>query len=233
MIKSYGFVTRTRDEVVRLALEAANDKDNAYKLGAGARDPRQADPYSNRLYGGRRAVDCSGFVCHTLGFDKFLGYEVPFDAQESDEVWVYTDTIQQDALLRDGYFPRKGFPRLFRLLTPSEEVLPGDVLVYDSYYPNGGERVPGHCGIITRVLPRFVRSKLIYRRGVVDSYNRPIVDVAHPDNWFNQLEVAHATPSHRTKYGNVVAITNAKAWRPVSREGKIDGGYIVRYVGLA
>jgi hypothetical protein len=40
-------------------------------------------------------------------------------------------------------------------------------------------------------------------------------------DWYDRLVVAHATPSHRQKYGNVVAVTNARAWR--------KRGYIVRY----
>lgn len=231
-IKSYGISEITRAGAVSRAVQAASDRGYAYKLGAGARNPEAPDCYSTKTYGGRRAVDCSGYISWCLGFDKFVGYSVPIGPREEDEVWVYTDTIQQDAILTNGYFPRHGFSRKFRLLRPGETVLPGDVVVYDSRYPSGGERIPGHCGIITEVGAGFVRGRTVWHKDKKDSYGRPVLNAAHKDNWFNNLKIAHATPSHRTKYGNVVAITNAYAWRPVYREGKSDGGYIVRYVGF-
>jgi hypothetical protein len=88
---------------------------------------------------------------------------------------------------------------MFDLVAKTEDVLPGDLLVYGSVYKNG-ERTPGHVGLITAV-------KTGFKRGAED--------------WHLFVRVAHSTPKHRTKYGNCVAVTDARIWR--------KKGYIVRY----
>lgn len=107
--------------------------------------------------------------------------------------------VYTDSIQKDGINSRNDF----RLVRKTESVLPGDLLVYAGTTVNG-ERKPGHVGMIVKVGPLF-------RRGEA--------------GWHKHLSVAHATPSHRRKYGNVVAVTDAVIWR--------KKGYIVRYTGFA
>jgi len=153
------------------------------------------DPRSLTPYDAKFRVDCSGFVSWTLGFDRFQVFTGIFGAPE--EWWWSTDGIWQDASPYDFWGPR-----WFRKVTKAEPVLPGDVLVYPDSRVNGVNK-QGHTGPIVEVLPGFKRGKA---------------------GWHEHLRVAHATPSHRLKYGNVVAVTNAKAWA--------KKGYIVRYTGF-
>jgi hypothetical protein len=199
-LKSNGRVELTRTEAVERAVACSKDKGNYYGLGRGGRNPKADRPYDSK---GR--VDCSGFVSWSLGFDRLqifddTNYEVGSGekiVKVQREHWWSTDGIFESAegLSRPGL-------NWFRKVAKNEPVLPGDVLVYPDYKLNGVNK-QGHTGIITDVLLRF-------KRGAAD--------------WYDKLVVAHATPSHRLKYGNVVAVTNARAWR--------KKGYIVRYTGF-
>jgi len=152
-------------------------------------------PKDDQPYDKKDRVDCSGFVSWVLGFDRLQVFAGVFGAPE--EWWWSTDGIWQDATPDDF----RG-PRWFRKVVKTEPVLPGDVLVYPDYVLNGVTK-QGHTGVIVEVLPGFKRGKA---------------------GWHEHLRVAHATPSHRLKYGNVVAVTNAKAWA--------KKGYLVRYTGF-
>lgn len=177
-MKSNGVIEITRDQAVARALLASKDAGYGYKLGSGGRNPAAARPYSSKGF-----VDCSGFVAWALGYDRWLG----------GDDWVNTDSILADSRGSNVGFLRPG----------TDEILPGDLLVYGSVYTNG-ERKPGHVGLITAVSKDFVRGSL---------------------GWWRNLTVAHATPRHRLRYGNVVALTDAVAWR--------KRGYLVRYLGFA
>lgn len=122
-----------------------------------------------------------------------LGYDRYQDTQGFLGDWVNTDWILNDALEPDGH-------EMFELVADTEKVLPGDLLVRSGKNVNG-EWKHGHVGIITRVRDGFQRQQRY---------------------WYKHLLVAHASPSHRRKYGNVVAETDATAWAKV--------GYIVRYL---
>lgn len=204
MIKSNGKIELTRDEAVTRAYKATEDDGFYYKLGSGGRDPRALRPYTvNADPAKANRVDCSGLVAWVLGYDRFRGYRGGADA---GEVWVYTDSIEADGRFKDKphVSAQHGVEDLFRLVGKDERVLPGDILVYAGKTVNG-ERKPGHTGVIVDVRPAFLVS-----RGTAD--------------WYKHVKVAHATPSHRKKYGNVVAITDARIWR--------TKGYIVRYTGF-
>ena len=190
-MKSNGRVELTRTEAVERAVACSKDKDNYYGLGRGGRKPSAERPYDSK---GR--VDCSGFVSWALGFDR---YQTDFG--DDDGWWWSTDGIYEDATIGAKYHGGH-FPCWFKVLPPTEEVQPGDVLVYPDYKLNGVNK-QGHTGVIVAVEDRF-------KRGA--------------PGWHTKLRVAHATPSHRLKYGNVVAITDAKAWA--------KKGWIVRYTGF-
>lgn len=191
LLKSNGRVELTRTEAVVRALVCTKDKDNCYGLGRGGRNPKAERPYDSK---GR--VDCSGFVTWVLGFDRL---QIDTDCGDmgdqisQHEVWYSTDGIYDDARGVAGQHMN------WFGIAPATAVLPGDVLVYPDYVLNGVNK-QGHTGVIVEVLPGFKRGKA---------------------GWHEHLRVAHATPSHRLKYGNVVAVTNAKAWA--------KKGYIVRY----
>lgn len=57
-----------------------------YGLGKGGRRPRDGTPFDSE---GR--CDCSGFVCHCLGIDRF-----------EDGVWWNTDSIRRDGKIAGG-----------------------------------------------------------------------------------------------------------------------------------
>jgi hypothetical protein len=155
------------------------------------------NPKADRPYDSKGRVDCSGFVSWALGFDRLQVFE---DYKGPFEYWWSTDGIFDDANTR-GHGDH--VPHWFDVLPVTSPVLAGDILVYPDYKINGVNK-QGHTGIITDVL-------LGFKRGAVD--------------WYDKLVVAHATPSHRLKYGNVVAVTNARAWR--------KKGYIVRFTQFA
>jgi hypothetical protein len=197
VIRSNGRVELTRAQAVQRALDCVSDKDHYYRLGSGGRNPKADRPYDSK---GR--VDCSGFVSWALGFDRyqhFIGiYGVP------EDWWWSTDGLYDDATDRGQLDDDQRYgPGWFRMVAKTEPVLPGDVLVYPDYKLNGVNK-QGHTGLIVEVLPGFKRGKA---------------------GWHERLLVAHATPSHRLKYGNVVAVTNARAWR--------KKGYIVRFTQFA
>jgi hypothetical protein len=152
-------------------------------------------PTADRPYDSEGRVDCSGFVSWTLGFDR---YQTDFG--DDDGWWWSTDGIYEDATI-GSTFHGGHFPCWF--VVDRSSVLPGDVLVYPDYKLNGATK-QGHTGLIVEVLPGFKRGKA---------------------GWHEHLLVAHATPSHRLKYGNVAAKTNARAWR--------KRGYLVRFTQFA
>jgi hypothetical protein len=197
VLKSNGRVELTRTEAVERAVACSKDKGSFYGLGRGGRDPKARRPYDSK---GR--VDCSGFVSWALGFDRyqhFIGiYGVP------EDWWWSTDGLYDDATDRGQLDDDQRYgPGWFRMVAKTEPVQPGDVLVYPDYKLNGVNK-QGHTGLIVDVLPGFKRGKV---------------------GWHEHLLVAHATPSHRLKYGNVVAVTNARAWR--------KRGYLVRFTQFA
>lgn len=196
MIKSNGVKSVTREEAVARALLASKHKGYGYKLGSGGRNPFAEVPYSKAGF-----VDCSGFTAWACGYDRLQNIDDRDYGWE--EHWWNTDSILFEALDDAGEDRMPDSERWFRCVEKTEDVLPGDILVYASTWKND-ERTPGHVGMIVHVSAEF-------QRGAA--------------GWFGELTVAHSTPKHRLKYGNCVALTDARAWR--------KSGYIVRYLKFA
>lgn len=205
-LKSNGVVSLTREEVLKRAAVARADDNKYYGLGRGGRKPSEARPYDAK---GR--VDCSGAVCWFLGIDRLqifkqTEYEVGSGGaiQKWDvDFWWSTDSIYHDALWQKRM--RVGW---FDLVSPHDGIVPGDLLVYPDYRVNGQTR-QGHVAMVNRLLPGFKRGQ--------------------PD-WWKYVLITHATPSHRSKYGNVIAETNAHAFRARKlADGQTIGGTFVRY----
>lgn len=196
-MKSNGVIELTRGQAVARAILCSKDMGYFYGLGRGGRDPKAGRPYDSK---GR--VDCTGFGAWFHGFDRLEVLEgADYEIGSGGPVTVTDRDIwwNTDSILADALGPK----RRFELVPKDEPVRPGDALVYGSTYENG-ERRPGHYGCIVGVEPGFIRG---------GKY------------WYLHMDVAHATPSHRLKHGNVVAITDARIWS--------KKGYIVRYKGWA
>lgn len=211
MIKTYGRLSLTAsDAVARASSICKKVKDGAaayYKLGTGGRNPGVNSPL-NAL----GQADCSGFVAWACGYDRFQGYH------GSRERWVNTDAILYAAYpeaVEDGFENEAALDPdtsgngkmvgMFRRIGKQDPIKPGDILVYGSTRV-GGERRPGHTGIIVDVHDDFVRGG---------------------DLWWTNLGVAHCAPSNSRKLGSghAIAVTSAAAWR--------KKGYIVRPVFYA
>lgn len=203
MIKSYGRLSLTAEQAATRAAgkvrEVKAGLNAYYKLGTGGRNPN-AGPL-NTL----GQADCSGFVAWACGYDRFQGYH------GSQERWVNTDAILYAAYpsaVDDGFETEAGMDvgpdgkmiGMFRRIGKHDAIKPGDILVYGSVML-GGERRPGHTGIIVSVHSDFVRGG---------------------DMWWNHLDVAHCSPSNSRKFGvgHAIFTTNAAIWR--------KKGYIVR-----
>jgi hypothetical protein len=154
-----------------------------YKLGGGAifTAPNCVSPQKNQF---PDTCDCSGLVAYV-----FLYRRGPWNT---------------DAIVRDALGPKKRF----RKIEMGETVRPSDIIVKPGPDKNGdGQRdSPGHIGIITGVLPTFVRGA--------------------PDYW-KHLLVTHSSgakqntidPQTGKRYGTVRQ-TEAYSWK--------TSGYLVR-----
>ncbi|MDQ3153612.1 MAG: hypothetical protein M3R63_18500 [Actinomycetota bacterium] len=175
-----GFAPIHHDQVADIAL--AQRGLGTYKLGGGAiyTAPDAFDDAHNQFPG---FCDCSGLLA-------FTGYR--------------RGPWNTDAIVRDATSLRKRF----RLVAPGEAVRRGDFLVKAGPDKDGDGRrdYPGHCGVITGVLPEFVRGS---------------------KDWYEDLEVTHCSgalqnridPATGKRYG-AVRTTNAAIWKLA--------GYIIR-----
>lgn len=176
-----GFDPLAHAELADLAL--AQRGIGTYKLGGGAVFTA-ADAFGEERNPFPGHCDCSGLLA--------------FAGRYRRGPW------NTDAIVADATGPRKRF----RLVTRGEEVRRGDFLVKAGPDKDGdGHRdYPGHCGVITRVLPEFVRGS---------------------KDWYEDLEVTHCSgalqnrtdPATGQRYG-AVRTTNAAIWKLA--------GYIIR-----
>ena len=176
-----GFHPISADEVADLAL--AQRGLGTYQLGAGARftAPNAFADEGNQF---PDHCDCSGLLSYCGRYRRG-----PYN----------TDAIVADALHIGGRF---------RLVERDEPVRRGDFIVKPGPDKDGdGHRdAPGHCGIITKVLPEFVRGSR---------------------DWYEDLEVTHCggslqnriNPETMKRFG-AVRTTNAAIWRL--------SGYLIR-----
>ena len=108
-----------------------------YVLGKGGRDPLAASPYDDD---GR--ADCSAFVAHCLGWDR---YQPRLNFYAAHGGWISTRSMEADA--------RAHGPGILEMI-PEADALPGDVIVYGTKWIRVGARKRkriGHCGIVSRV----------------------------------------------------------------------------------
>lgn len=176
-----GFEPIHHDQAADIAL--AQRGLGTYKLGGGAvyTAPNAFDDDRNQFPG---FCDCSGL----------LGYAGRYKR----------GPYNTDAIVRDA----TGKRIRFRLVEKDERVRRGDFLVKAGPDKDGdGHRdYPGHCGVITGVLPEFVRGS---------------------KDWYEDLEVTHCSgalqnridPATGKRYG-AVRTTNAAIWKLA--------GYIIR-----
>ena len=140
-----------------------------YELGTGGRKPTNATPFSASRRGqpGNVWSDCSGFVAWALGYDRVqnLGLDT--------EVWYSCEEIIEDARNRGDMFDLVG-----------GEVKVGDIIVYG---PKGKMKW-GHIGVVTKILPGFVRFS---------------------DDGWKYLEITHCSTGNG---GVAVRTSNAKLW---------------------
>lgn len=183
------WLPQSRDEMVSRAY--AQRGLGWYKLGGGAiftaatAFDAERNQYPN-------ACDCSGLVSFVFRYRR--------------------SSWNTDAITKDARYAKTRF----RLLAKDEAVVPSDIIVRPGPDQNGdGQRdSPGHVGIVTRVLPGFVRGA--------------------PD-WWKHLEVTHCSgrlqntidtinddpfsPKTGKRYG-AVRSTDASVWK--------SSGYLVR-----
>lgn len=177
----HGFRPLRADEVADLAL--AQRGLGTYRLGGGAiytaADAFAAD--GNQFPG---HCDCSGLLAYCARYRR--------------------GKYNTDAIVADATLSR----RRFRLVDRGEAVRRGDLIVKPGPDRDGdGHRdAPGHCGVVTRVLPEFVRGSR---------------------DWYEDLEITHCggslqdriDPSTGARYG-AVRTTSAAIWRL--------SGYLIR-----
>lgn len=141
-----------------------------YKLGASGNFPNATSPFDSKGY-----ADCSAFIAWVLKYSR---------KQDGDfglTQWWNTDMVLGDAMSSQ---------KVFRVVAAHEQVIPSDVLVYESEYING-ERKPGHIGLITYIKSKFVRGG---------------------KEWWNHLDVIHCAPRRGLTPG-AVRLSSALPWR--------------------
>lgn len=184
MMTSYPTKPLARGNAVLRALGVTSGR--VHWTPAGGRNPEAPVPWDSNGH-----LDCSGFVAWCLGYDRY---------REVDDTWLNTTEILAEAQSEGA--PARDY---FRFVGKDERVLPGDVLVYGWK----GDTM-GHTGVITDVLPGFVRGRWI-----------PLME------WWRNLRVTHCSPSNeRTRASegdgpHAIATTDARIWR--------RAGVIVRY----
>lgn len=148
-----------------------------YRLGGGARYPSES-PFGESWNQFPGFCDCSGFTAWACTYVR--------------------GNYNTDAIVKNARVGGAG--ARFRLVSKGMPVAPGDLIVYPGPDRDGdGERDhPGHIGIITEVLPDFVRGG---------------------DEWWESLRVAHCTPRKQKTLG-AIKLTDAALWA--------QRGYIVR-----
>lgn len=183
------FVPMTRAEVVARAY--AQRGLGWYKLGGGAKftAPDAFAPDGNQY---PNSCDCSGLVAYCLRYRRGS---------------YNTDGITRDALHTKNRF---------RLIERGEPIVPSDIIVRPGPDENGdGKRdSPGHVGIVTNVLPGFVRGG--------DEWWK-FLEVTHCSgrlqNTIDTLNVDPFSPKTGKRYG-AVRSTDASVWK--------SSGYLVR-----
>lgn len=165
-----------------------------YKLGGGA-PFAEASPFADKGNQFEGTCDCSGFLAYCARYKRG-----PWN----------TDAIVADAWKRDrvtGKILGPGPRTRFRPLGADEPLLPGMFLVYPGPDEDhdGRRDHPGHCGIVTRILPGFVR------RGPA---------------WWEDLDVTHCSSSGQRKINprtgklrGAIRTTDASLWW--------DKGYLI------
>ena len=158
-----------------------------YELGTGGRKPSNITPFAASRKGkpGNTWCDCSGFVAWALGYDRVQDLSLP------TEEWYSCEGIIDDAHY---------LKRMFEMIPMNEPVLPGDIIVYG---PKGKMKW-GHIGVITEVLPGFVRLS---------------------DDYWKHLRVTHCSTGND---GVAVRTSDAKVWGE-SLKKKDSPAYILRY----
>lgn len=206
MLKSNGVYSITRTNAVARAVTCSHDVNYGYGLGSGGRNPKATKPYNKE-----GKVDCSGAVSWFLGIDRLQIVTVAKEADkhgiidiEQEELWWSTDSFYDDAT-GDG-------PDWFDPIAVNDQILPGDLLVYPDYKVNGSTK-QGHVALVTGLLQGFKRRS---------------------NDWHKYVLIAHATPGHRKATGNVIAVTDARAFRARKLEdGRVIGGTFIRYKKFA
>lgn len=125
---------------------------------------------------GIKYADCSGFTAWCLGYDRVQNLGL------STEKWYSTTEIYNDSL--------QLVPQMFTRVPMVTQILAGDIIVY----PSSSLHRYGHIGVISRVLPGFVR---LGRR------------------WWTHLAVTHCSTGGK----NAIRTSDAKLWK--DREGVI------------
>ena len=178
----------TRQEAVQRALSQVGQ--GRYDLGAGGRNPSNKSPFGaprsarNKDKGGRDWCDCSGFIAWCLGYDRVQNLGT------KEELWYSCREI-----ISDSYHDN---PKLFSQFKGI--VNPGDIIVYG---PKGKMKW-GHIGIVTKVLPGFVRGS---------------------HDWWKFVEVTHCSTGNG---GVAIRTSNAKLWFD-SLKKKDSGSYFLTY----
>lgn len=198
-----------REAIVRRCHEGAEAR-IYYDLGAGGSPKRPAwPPWDEHM-----KCDCSAFADGALGFCRGAGGwntgrtvadAVRFDRQARKILGPGPQT--RYALL--GYIripdltePMSAEVHAALVITIREclkAIQPGDVIVHDGKYDpkTGVRKVPGHIGIAVAVhLDRF--------------------DPAHPERWYECVDVAHCSPHNSEaagEAGHAIAVTNAAPWK--------------------
>lgn len=125
-------ISTTKHTAVLRALAIAKMDRSVYKLGAGGKDPEDAEPFTDlgTIYGS----DCVGFVLWCLGLDRFQEKLFPLYGG-----WINTDSIMLDAARDQSFFEFTDKPES------------GDLVVFPSIMKNGKRIRIGHVAIVTSV----------------------------------------------------------------------------------